>query len=496
MTTYYLRADGTAANKGAATGPGSSQSACMNVAVHNAETFSPGDTILICDEGGIYRETIIVPSGGSSANAILYGPESGDSPRMYGSKLAVSWVDQTGNQWRSDIGAISPDQVWFSKSASVHHGNKETILGNVNAEYDWYYDGSQYLWCYSTSDPDSAYDWVEAGQRLICFRIDDKDFVKVQGNLEFAFANSIGIFINGTTATIVDGILAHHNGYFDAELSHSIIGQNTTNFVVQNCTINNSGTHSIYVQTSGGNPTTGTIIQYNTCYDSYHSEIDFQAIDGPLTNTIIRYNHCYKSSDYDVSVGGNMIYCNLAAMSGVAIYYNVMHDLVGTGINIANGVVNAELYNNLIYGTAPGASGSSGILQDTADAVNIIIKNNIASELGSCLLITNVGVIGSCDNNLWFNSIGSYVDIGASSYGVGDFAASKAATGFDTNGKWEDPKLIDAVNGDFRLQSDSPCIDTGVDVGLTVDFDGIPLGRGTNPDIGAFETLKGGPRNI
>ncbi len=49
MATYYMRADGTAANKGAAGGPGSSQSACMNVSVHNGETFSDNDvTVTSC----------------------------------------------------------------------------------------------------------------------------------------------------------------------------------------------------------------------------------------------------------------------------------------------------------------------------------------------------------------------------------------------------------------------------------------------------------------
>jgi len=51
MTTYYMRADGTAANKGAASGPGSTQSACMNVSVHNGETFSAGDIIILASDG-------------------------------------------------------------------------------------------------------------------------------------------------------------------------------------------------------------------------------------------------------------------------------------------------------------------------------------------------------------------------------------------------------------------------------------------------------------
>ena len=64
------------------------------------------------------------------------------------------------------------------------------------------------------------------------------------------------------------------------------------------------------------------------------------------------------------------------------------------------------------------------------------------------------------------------------------------------NGVDSDPLWI-AVGTDFHLQSSSPCIEAGETLlGATLDYDGVTLGRGTNPDIGAFETLKGGPRGL
>lgn len=92
MTTYFLRADGTAANKAAATGPGSTQANCMNVAVHNGETFSAGDNIVICDDGGIIRGQITVPSAGSSGNPITYRAENGDMPVVCGADLVSTWA--------------------------------------------------------------------------------------------------------------------------------------------------------------------------------------------------------------------------------------------------------------------------------------------------------------------------------------------------------------------------------------------------------------------
>ncbi len=51
-----------------------------------------------------------------------------------------------------------------------------------------------------------------------------------------------------------------------------------------------------------------------------------------------------------------------------------------------------------------------------------------------------------------------------------------------------DPLFVDAVHGNLRLQTGSPCIDTGtVDGAPTADIDGTPRPRGAGFDIGAYE---------
>ena len=81
--TYYMRSDGTASNKEAATGCGSASTA-MNESVHNGETFNPGDIINLCDDGGNYNAQVIPPSSGTSGNEIIYQKASGDTPTFSG----------------------------------------------------------------------------------------------------------------------------------------------------------------------------------------------------------------------------------------------------------------------------------------------------------------------------------------------------------------------------------------------------------------------------
>ena len=50
-----------------------------------------------------------------------------------------------------------------------------------------------------------------------------------------------------------------------------------------------------------------------------------------------------------------------------------------------------------------------------------------------------------------------------------------------------DPDFIDIANLNFKLNTTSPAIDAGIDLGYNLDFENNNVPTGPKPDIGAFE---------
>jgi hypothetical protein len=170
--------------------------------------------------------------------------------------------------------------------------------------------------------------------------------------------------------------------------------------------------------------------------------------------------------------------------TAVSIYYNIIYNTMNRGIHIGDYGSGTSIYNNVIYGVNPLSAFNSNCIEVISGSTGIIIKNNIAMNKDVCLKVELLSSITSCDYNCWYQSAGGtakYVRTGTDpylTYHYDDFAAYKAATGWDTNGKWEDPKFVNAggsTAADYILASNSPCISTGCDVGLTQDYGGTAV---------------------
>ncbi len=144
-------------------------------------------------------------------------------------------------------------------------------------------------------------------------------------------------------------------------------------------------------------------------------------------------------------------------------------------------VVPARLINNIIDAGSSENSNALQILIEYSDYMGILLVNNdiYGEDIGCMISEFNYGYasiecvansISEVNDCTWFSCIDSSANISA------------------------DPLFVDSANGDFHLQSGSPCIDTGINPTeyieqsfVEYDFEGDPRPYGAGWDIGPDE---------
>lgn len=152
---------------------------------------------------------------------------------------------------------------------------------------------------------------------------------------------------------------------------------------------------------------------------------------------------------------------------GIQVGYNSEHP--GSNLEVSNNLItgnsegmrifdgsNISVVNNTVVNNAPNCGVCTYVASTT-------ITNNIVSNNGFGL--GAFGVTPTIRFNDVFNAGGNYSDIPNQTGLNGNISA--------------DPQFVNAAGGDYRLNSGSPAINTGTDVG-------IPF-AGSAPDMGAFE---------
>lgn len=146
---YYARADGTAANIGAATGPTTDATKCMNATVFNAASFPSRDTTNFSDKGGVYLTMIIPPTAGITIRAatgespIISGSDNEGTPsydRNQGIWIQVDSVTIDGFEVRY----CGADNIWVGyttkgtiiKNCFSHHCQYDGIKGANTANFN------------------------------------------------------------------------------------------------------------------------------------------------------------------------------------------------------------------------------------------------------------------------------------------------------------------------------------------------------------------------
>jgi hypothetical protein len=135
-----------------------------------------------------------------------------------------------------------------------------------------------------------------------------------------------------------------------------------------------------------------------------------------------------------------------------------------------------QIYNNVITSSAPASTYTRGIYMTSIGSIsNVYIRNNIIQNTAGDgpIIFESSGIIENVyvQNNIFY---------GNTNYNQPYFGET-VSNYVSANNIYSNPQLTT----DFHLQSTSPAINKGMDVGLTTDYDGNPIVG--LPDIGAFE---------
>jgi parallel beta-helix repeat protein len=521
-TVYYVDATyGNDSNNGL-----SEATAWQTIAKVNRSWFSPGDSILF-KRGEVWRESqglTISGYSGTSGSRITFGAYgSGPKPIINGASIATGW---TGSGW----GNVYEKNFTYEAMVVVEDDtvltNVLTWNGSVAATFSgasagsWSWSGSKcYVWCTDGADPDNH--TMEVATKASGLQegilVTDNNYITFE-NLEIKYATRYGFLAYAESDAdinyiIIQGCDLHGCGAsgiaFDNQANandanHRLISpQVTRNTVYENrehgiifiCEVisglinhntvyDNSweisfGWHGIsqYSHTASARPT-GNIVEYNTVYGTLSKNPGEGAgiqCDDYTKDSIIRYNICYDNEGDGIRIHRS---------DGCQVYYNISYNngSAGTG---RSGISTQDSTNNDIYNNVLHDNPYAGIYIGGSEDSDTTIRNNIVFENGNYEMVIEYSARPnfSTDYNCIYHSAGgNFMRYGGTGYNWSVWQG----LGHDIYSINQDPLCVNASN-DFSLQSSSPCIDAGIDVGITSDFEGTSVPQGYGIDIGAYE---------
>jgi len=478
----------------------------MSIATHDGETYAAGDTIYLCDDGGVYRDQLDVPSSGSGGSPITYVNASGDSPVISGADvISGNWAGPDGNGEYTDDSINTESMLVIVDGIRWAEG---TVASLTATEWAWTSADGGTLWM--GADPAALV--VEAGQRLNAIDgSDSTDYIDIIG-LTVKHANGDGINTDSGDNWNITSVTANENYRYgiragdnsDTIVINSCVGSNDNlvgigSNAASNVTVSNSITQNNNFRSAADgmqfNGTSGLIVEYNVSSGNNNgsSSDGIQLMSSP--GAIIRYNHTYDNKNTGLLLGKGAVYSYGTIHNNVFDEPTSNHCIALSGIGDGNTIV----YNNVCYG-------AQLRINEIESPHTLTVKNNIFQAITGKAIDENTTVDDSLitmDNNLIYNNSGTMITWEGNSYTQAQFADYQSTESQDANSISSDPFLTDPTNNDFTLQSTSPAIDAGAL--LTIHIPGwqdnpwcTPSGYksktvlyGSSPDIGACETFKG-----
>ena len=472
----------------------------------NISSFSPGDSILF-KRGCTWREQLTVPSSGAAGKPIMFSAYgSGANPILSGADLITSFTVE-GSYWYFAM-PQNPLQVFRDDARLTNVATKGAV-----ATGEWWWDSANSR-VYIGDNPSGH--TVEASSFDLCIILHGRSYLTFE-NLTVAKSRAHGIGVYGSTSAgssynifrnnimswnyfkgiqfwwggpqlqtdnLVENNEICYNGGSGVQFqNHSPNGTVRGNIVHHNCILEVDSSDHIYTAGIKVNVGEGMLIEKNYSYSNGNDAntgdrgagiwLDSYPEHDPFTPNTVRYNYC-KDNNYigifielqhDTKVYGNVVWNSHAHTYAAGI------EVSGHNAPDGNSAEDNLIYNNTVYGCNPygiyvhGDSNNNKVMRN-------IIRDNISFGNAQRQLCARYG--GENDGRMGSGNVYEYNSFGAEAAGFIEWAAGVTNA---TYAAWEgayhgktysveaDPKFANAAGGDFTLQSYSPCIDAGADLG-------------------------------
>jgi hypothetical protein len=456
---YVDNVSGNDANNGT-----SSTSPWQSINKINGSSFVAGDQILLKRGDTWSGQGLNVPNSGLAGNPIIFDAYStGNNPLI---------TQVSGN------GIVISNKSWLIvRNINVSHSSSFGIVlqggsaNNILDTVDSGFNGDWGIWIEDNGTTNnqvnnsSSHDNPNGGMQFNPGANNNTVTGGVYYNNTGQYASGVEFDSSGNLAT---GVVSHNNYYGLKMYGGGGTESNTQNNRFYRNTAYSNSDFGFDVDFTG----LGNLVENNVSYNNGTHGI---SIEGTTNGTIVRYNLVHNNGS---GLGG----IELDGTTNVKIYYNVIYG-EGNGIWLLGGgntssPQNVTIYNNTIYN-------SSNCIAVTSNAVNVTLKNNITSSCGTAVSVESGSTQGFVSNNNdWFVNGASNLQWGNSNYNL---AGWKSATSQDANSVDSDPRFINPGSANFQLNSNSPAINTGANIGLSLDFNGASVPQGSAPDMGAYE---------
>ncbi len=442
--------------------------AWQNLSKVNASSYLPGDSILF-KRGGIWRGQLLPKSGTAGAYITYAAYGTGTKPQLLGSvnvSAASQWISEGGNIWHSALpSSVDIGNLIFNNASSF--GFKKWTASQLltQGDYCWDETGTQTVKIYSAVNPASYYSDIEAALGTFIIYIQQGSYI-VLNNLSCKYGAADGIEVRNT----------HHLIISDCELSY-----------IGGCKLTSQVRYGGGIQ-FWANSNNNTVERCKL-WEIYDDALTNQA-NASAGGTVQQFNLFYRNNIiWNCSESSFCYFIQPAVVSG-SFMKNIYFEN-NTCVNAGGGWAASQrpdLKGFQIYCSS-----------NTAPADSIFIRNNIFYKSRCVLFFDNTSVhtlsFTNSDYNCWFtqNNTDTIAALWTNSslnvWTASQFANYQSANNQDSHSITANPLFVNENSRDYHLTANSPCINAGVNTGITSDFDLNQRPQNGSYDIGAYEYI-------